>query len=186
MQQIMLELLRIFGPGIIAVCGTFITNYFFYIFIKDKIDKSVERYKVAYSGVFKEKVEIYKILLKQNYDLKSKIVQFQHLGSDALSDSIKIDINELNQYYLINQMFLSVSIIKNVQLIIKELQSCFEDFYMHNRLEYKDGIPPETRTELLNKFFQAGNKFKTNNPFQALEDNIIAEMRQDLQTDNFN
>ncbi len=35
------------------------------------------------------------------------------------------------------------------------------------------------------KFFEAGNKFKTDNPFNELETVIIKEMRADLKTDNF-
>ena len=51
--------------------------------------------------------------------------------------------------------------------------------------EDRNGISQETRMALLNKFFQSGNKLKTNNPFQTLEDSIITEMRRDLQTDSF-
>jgi hypothetical protein len=172
-----LELSKIIVPGLIAVIG----NIIFYLIIKGRVDKSIETYKISYSGIFKEKIDIYKEILTKNYDLKSKIQQYQYFGTQEFGTEIRLEFNALIRYYLINQPFLSESIIKNLKQIITELQECFDNFYMHNSLEGKQGIAPEMRTELLKKFFDSGNKFKKNNPFENLENIIINEMKHDLQ-----
>lgn len=38
----------------------------------------------------------------------------------------------------------------------------------------------KTHEELLEKFFEAGNKFRANNPFEQIEKTIISEMKSDL------
>ncbi|MDP4207855.1 MAG: hypothetical protein Q8928_03465 [Bacteroidota bacterium] len=176
-----LEIFKLIIPGLIAIIG----NMIFYWIIKGQIDKSIERHKVSYSGVFKEKIEIYKGLLQKVFELKIKIQKYQYLGQQEMGYEIKTDFNVFISYYLVNQPYLSKNMICNLKTIVNELQGCFDDFFMHNSLQNTQGIPNDKRIELLNKFFESGNKFKTNHPFKDLEDTIIAEMRKDLQIDKY-
>ena len=79
-----INILSLFIPGLIAVFG----NIVFYIIVKGRIDKSIERHKISYSGIYKEKIEIHKEILKQLFELKLKIQQYQYLGSQKLSGCI--------------------------------------------------------------------------------------------------
>lgn len=171
------EILKLIIPGLIAIIG----NMIFYWIIKSRIDKSIERYKIAYSGVFKEKIEIYKGLLQKVFDLKTKIQKYQYSGQQETGFEIMVDFNNFISYYLINQPYLSENMILNLKTIVNELQGCFDDFYMHNSLQNTVGLSADKRVELFNKFFESGNKFKTNHPFKNLENTIIAEIRNDLQ-----
>lgn len=172
-----MEILKIIVPGIIAVIG----NMIFYWIIKSRIDKSIERHKISYSGVFKEKIEIYKSLLQKVFDLKNKIKSFQYFGEEKMGMEIMNDFNSFINFYNINQPYLSEKMIENLKSIVTELQGCFDDFYMHNTLNSKEGLTKEQRNELLNKFFESGNKLKANHPFKDIEDTIISEMKKDLQ-----
>ena len=171
-----INLLSLIIPGLVAVLG----NIVFYIIIKNRIDKSIERYKISYSGIFKEKIEIHKEILKQVFNLKLKTQQYQNSGRRELGEELFSDFNKFINYYHVNQPFLRQEILKGLKTLRQELQSCFDDFYLHNSLEGTAGIDPKIRTEILNKFFESGNKFKTNEPFGQIEELIISEMKKDL------
>jgi len=69
------NILRIFSliiPGLVAIIG----NIIFYIIVKSRIDKSIEKYKISYAGVYKEKIEIHKEILKQIFELKLKVQKY--------------------------------------------------------------------------------------------------------------
>jgi hypothetical protein len=168
--------LSLFIPGLIAVLG----NIIFYIIVKGRIDKSIERHKISYSGIHKEKIEIHKEILKQLFGLKRKIQQYQYSGSQELGTELFRDFNNFIIYYQINQPFLRQEILDGLKTISHELQLCFEDFYKYNYLTVKDGIDPKIEIELLKKFFESGNKFKKNEPFEQIETLLISEMKKDL------
>lgn len=171
-----INFLSLLIPGLIAVLG----NIIFYIIVKSRIDKSIERHKISYSGIFKEKIEIHKEILKQLFGLKLKIQQYQYSGNQDLGKELFQDFNTFINYYLINQPFLRQEILDGLKTMTKELQKCFDDFYKHNSLTEKEGINPKILDELLKKFFESGNKFKKDEPFGHLEALIISEMKNDL------
>ena len=171
-----INLLTLIIPGLVTILG----NIVFYIIVKSKIDRSIERHKISYSGIFKEKLEIHKSLLKQIFDLKLKIQRYQYSGQKELGVEIFHDFNSFINYYQMNQPFLKKGILEGLKTLTKELQECFDDFYMHNSLSSTPGLDSKIRTETLNKFFESGNKFKKNEPFQQIEDLLITEMKIDL------
>lgn len=172
-----LEIFKLIIPGLIAIIG----NIIFYWIIKSRIDKSIEKHKISYSGVFKEKIEIYKGILQKIFELKTEIQKYQYSGQQEMGVDIIKKFNEFISYYHINQPYLSENMIFRLKEIVNELQGCFDDFYKHNSLQNNQGISNEKRDELLNKFFESSNKFKINHPFKDLENTIISEMRYDLQ-----
>ena len=163
-----INILSLFIPGLIAVFG----NIVFYIIVKGRIDKSIERHKISYSGIYKEKIEIHKEILKQLFELKLKIQQYQYLGSQKLGEELFLDFNKFINHYQINQPFLKQAILDGLKTITQELQGCFDDFYMHNSLSGTTGLAPEIRIKTLQKFFESGNKFKKGEPFKQIGDFI--------------
>lgn len=155
-------------PVIINVVG----NIIFYLWIS----KSIERNKIAYSGLFKEKVDIYRNLLQKTYAIKKELNRFQYVGNSEEGQEIMLKIDEYIEFYTINQPFLSDDMIKDLNKIRGEFQEVFEKFYKH--------ITDKTPTKL-EEFFEASEKLKTNKPFDEIERKIIAEMRKDLKVETF-
>lgn len=177
----MTKILSFIIPGLVAIVG----NIIFYMIVKSRIDKSIERHKISYAGVFQEKLEIHKKLLKHIVDLKLKIQQYQYSGDNQSGQEIKSGINDFINFYRMNQPFIKSEIFDVLVNLTKELQSCFDDFYMHNSLSNERGLDPKIKTETLKKFFDSGNKFKRNEPFKQIEDLLISEMRKDLRIDEY-
>lgn len=166
-------------PAILTIIG----NILFYLWIKQRVDNSIEKHKIAFSGIFKERVDIYKEILRQVYDLKQSIQQYQYFGTPEKAETIMLDINKFIKYYLINQPFLSDKMLAELKSLREEYQAVFDDFYMHHSVSNKAGIDKETMTQLLNNYFKSGNKLKVDQPFKSLEETVIREMRTHLRID---
>ncbi|MDF4222375.1 hypothetical protein PXC01_12300 [Maribacter sp. M208] len=159
-------------PAIITIIG----NLVFYIWIKGRVDKSLEKNKIAYGGIFKEKVNIYRELLERTYTLKKELSRFQYVGVKEDGNAIMEKINAYIQFASINQPFLSDAMLTDLNKLRTEFQDVFDNFYRHIA---------NTDSEYLDKFFQAGNKLTSNEPFKEIEDRIVSEMRRDLKIENF-
>lgn len=166
-------MLKTILPAILTIVG----NLIFYLWIKGRVDKSIERQKTAYSGVFKEKIDIYRELLRKTYSIKKELNRFRYVGTKEEGSEIMQNINDYIQFYNINQPFLSDSMLSDLKVLRSEFQDIFENFYMH--ISNKD---PEDLTD----FFKAGNKLRSNKPFEEIENRLIKEMRDDLRIKEFN
>jgi len=171
-----MPLINIILPAIITVVG----NVLFYLWIKEKVDSSIERQKIAYSGIFKERIDIYKEILRQIFDIKSSIQQYQYSGMPESVDKIMLDINKFINFYLINQPFLSKKMLEELSKIRSEFQEVFDNFYLHHSLSKVPNVEVEERNERMKKYFASGNKLKKNSPFKDLEETIITEMKEHL------
>jgi hypothetical protein len=159
-------------PAIITIIG----NVVFYLLIKGRIDKSIEKNKIAYSGIFKEKVNIYRELLEKTYEIKKDLNRFQYVGTKEEGTDLMHKINDYIQFYSINQPFLSDEMLSDLNKIRAEFQEVFDKFYKHIANGNSDN---------LTDFFEAGNKLKNNNPFKEIEERIVSEMRKDLKVAEF-
>ena len=164
--------MKIILPAIITIIG----NIIFYLLIKGRIDKSIEKNKIAYGGIFKEKVNIYRELLERTYGIKKDLNRFQYVGTKEEGAEIMQKINNYIQFYTINQPFLSEEMLTDLNKIRSEFQDVFEKFYKHIA---------NSKPDNLKDFIEAGNKLKTEKPFKEIEDRIVTEMRNDLKIDNF-
>lgn len=169
------HIIELMIPGLVAVAG----NILVYIIVKKRIDNSIEKHKISYAGVFKEKIVIHKELLGQLFQLKLKIQQYQVIGDKKTGNELFFDINKFINYYTVNQPFLRQELLICLKEISNELQSCFENFYKYYFLEAEE-IDPIIKTETLKKFYESENKFKENEPFRKIERLIISEMKKDL------
>jgi len=168
-------------PAILTILG----NIIFYLWIKKRVDRSIEQFKITYSGIFKEKIDIYREILDKSYRIKLLINRYHLTGDEKMGADFIKEIEEFINYYLKNQPFLSENMLDKLKKIRAEFQFIFDNSYQYYSLSKVSGISKEMRTEMTLKFFEAGNKFKTDNPFNELETVIIKEMRADLNTDNF-
>jgi hypothetical protein len=168
------DIWKLIIPGLVTVLG----NIVVYIIVKNKIDKSIQKYNISYSGVFKEKIDIYHKLLQIIYDLKSDIKSYHYTGDNHLENKILKDFELFLSFSLINQPYLSEKMLSNLATIREELEYCFEASHTYN----SELISPSSiQNEISKMFFESGNKFKSNHPFADIEKNIIEEMRKELQ-----
>ncbi len=176
----MADFLYIIAPALITIIG----NIIFYLAIKVRLENILELQKIAYSGIFAQKIEIYKNLLSKLYSIKKQIGSYQYFGTDDNARLIMEEINSFIQYYLINQPFISLTMLNELNAMRTEFQDTFDKFYIFHKVGTSKDSDGEERKQLLDEYFCAGNKFKTNEPFKTLENTIIAEMRKDLKTDS--
>jgi hypothetical protein len=175
-----MEIIKIALPGIIAILG----NLLVYLIVKNKIDKSIEKHKISYTGVFKEKIAIYKELLKKIYEIKAIIQQYQYSGQEESGNKCFLEINNFINFYLANQPFLSETMIANLMKIRIEFQDAFDAFYMYHKDPNK-GINKSVDTDFVfKKFIDARNKMKSDEPFNDLEKVLITEMKHDIRIDD--
>jgi len=165
-------------PAILTVLG----NLIFYKWIKKDVDKSIEESKIAYSGIFREKIEIYREILEKSYSLKLKIHRYHVSGDQTKTQEIFIAVEEFINFYLKNQPFLSKEMVEKLKKINTEFQSVFDNSYQYYSLSNVSGIDPKDMLEISKAFFKVGNKLK-DKTFIELESLIISEMRADLKTD---
>lgn len=175
----MKPLLTAILPAVLTILG----NILFYLWLKARIDNSIEKHKVAFSGIYKERLDIYKELLKQIYDLKRQLHQYQHSGNPEAAQLFMLDTNKFIRFYMINRPFLSKKVASELIKIREEFQSVFDDFFMHHSLSREKGIEPKDRSEFLKKFFEARNKLIKDDPFNELEGKIVAEVKAELHID---
>lgn len=170
------QIMSLIIPGLVAIIG----NMIFYCFIKKRVDKSIDRFKISYSGIYKEKINIYKEVLKEMFKLKHKIEQYQFSGNNQLGVELRDDFNQLISLYKVNSPFLTEVILNGLNRLTNELQCCFEDFYLYHSTSQKSGIDSQNMIVLNQKFIESLNKFKLNEPFKEIENLLIAEMKKDL------
>ncbi|MDO6492890.1 MULTISPECIES: hypothetical protein [unclassified Cellulophaga] len=171
-----IKILSFIIPGLVAIIG----NYIFYLLIKNRVDKQIENYKISYSGVFKEKIEIHKNLLKMIFNLKRDVQQYQYFENDESFNKIRTDFNNYIEYYIVNQPFIKEEIIKELKQMTSELQECFEAFSLYKVSQNNPGLSKEAYDENTKKYIDAGNKIKRNEPFKYIEEKILKEMKADL------
>lgn len=168
-------------PAVLTVAG----NVIFYKLIKNKVDRSIEQYKITYSGIFKEKIDIYREILERSYKIKLLIHRYYYSGNQLQGAEFIPEIENFINFYHKNQPFLSDNMLDKLKKIRSEFQFVFERSYEHHSVSNVSGIDPQIRNDILQKYINAGNKIKMNNPFEDLESTIISEMRADLKIDIF-
>ncbi|WP_446774976.1 hypothetical protein [Macellibacteroides fermentans] len=170
------QIMSLIIPGLVAIIG----NIIFYCFIKNRVDKSIERFKISYSGIYKEKINIYKEVLKDMCQLKLKIQQYQFSGNTKLGEELRDDFNQFISLYKVNSPFLTEEILKGLNKIREEYQSCFDSFYLYHSNLLNKETDPKVTIELSKKSIQSLNKLRNNDPFKQIEELLIAEMKKDL------
>ena len=167
----MSEWIKILFPGIVTV----ILNILFYLFIKNRVEKSLERDRITFSGLFLEKINIYRKLLELAVTAKRSIVKFQHDTSSDQNQLVQKSLNQFSDYARTNEPFMSKEIIKQLERLHADYKDVFLPLYL-----YDEGGRNEYR---IKSFRESIEKLADKNTFKELEDSIIEEMRRELRTD---
>lgn len=177
MTDTVFKILSLFSPLI----GIVISHFLFYKYTKKKVDEALERYKISYSGVFKERLDIYKQILKLLHELKFKIHQYAYARNKEIEDDIFSSFNNFIRYYSENKPFLNDKILECLKELVKELQECFDNFYLFkNTFNIEEGISPEERRLSSIKFTESIKKFRKDEPFSEIQDMLESEIRKEL------
>lgn len=180
--QVTADLLeKAFATEYVAAAITCLFNAVLLVFVKRSIDTTLETHKIAYSGIFKEKIEVHRQLLTYIYSLRLKIQRFHYFGNEEMGTEIRQDFENFINYYLINQPFLTTKTIDLLKKLNAEYQDSFEAFYINSSTLGNSGLSPENITKNSLKAIEAMNKFKADY-FQKIESEIISDMREDLNT----
>ncbi len=163
--------------GIVSI----ICNAVTIIFVKYSVDKSLENHKIAYSGIFKEKIEVHRKLLEHIYLLKLKVHRFGYSGNEEMAQEIFKDFESFINFYLINQPFLKPKTLGLLKKLNSEYQEVFDTFCLSIVIRKTPGLDSEKISENALKTIEAMNKFK-GNYFMEIEEQIILDMREDLNT----
>ena len=170
-------------PYIIPAVLTAVFNYLFYLWLKKRVDNSIEKYKISYSGVFKEKIDIYKSLIAKVYEVKMKLNYFQLSDDSETKENLRSEFNDLIKTYLISRPFLSEHLVSLFRKLTQELQSVYETFVLGNLKNYGN-LSQEAYQEREKKYWSAVNKLRTGEVLNEIESEIVKEIRKDLQTLN--
>ena len=93
---------------------------------------------------------------------------------------IYFDFNQFISLYKVNSPFLTEEILKGLNKIREEYQSCFDSFYLYHSNLLNKETDPKVTIELSKKSIQSLNKLRNNDPFKQIEELLIAEMKKDL------
>ena len=180
--QVTTDLLeKTYAVAYIGGAITFLFNAILLVFVKRSIDTSLETHKIAYSGVFKEKIEVHRKLLEHIYLLKLKVQRFGYSGDGEMAQELFKDFESFINFYLINQPFLRPKTLDLLKKLNSEYQEVFDVFRLSTVLRNYPVLDSAKISENALKTIEAMNKFK-GNFFQEIEDQIISDMREDLNT----
>lgn len=167
-----------FWIAIVAALATVIFNAIYFAFVKKDIDRRMEQFKISYSGVFQEKINLYRQLLTSMDDLKVKILSYGHSGGDNFSEGqeLKIEINKFIQLYEHGAMFYSRKIERICSDIRVEFQQVFESSFKYH---YFKAIDSENRDDL-NDYLSALSALTQSAKYYQLKQELIQNIRQEF------
>ncbi|GEM_PF-3061500 len=116
-----------FWTPVACAVATVIANVAFLAYVKNDLDKKMETFKIAYSGIFKEKLEIYKNLLERMDYTKSLVLNYGHSGDNFEVKPVEI-MKEINIFIkLIDHG--SIFYNDTISNIVSEIRIEFQDVF---------------------------------------------------------
>ncbi|MEG9326554.1 hypothetical protein V6B16_01275 [Salinimicrobium catena] len=157
---------------------TFLFNYLFYRFIKGDIEQKIHQNNISYSGVFQEKLEVYKGLLEKIYITESSLKKLVIQGKNQ--KEVLAYIDDFLKYATINQPFLTEKMIKDLRALRIEFSNILWD--ANNLLVAKSDVINNTSPETFDSWLAATKKIMKEEPFTEIKERIMKQMKSDLQT----
>lgn len=170
-------------PAILTVLG----NIAFYKFIKTKSEQSIQKYSIAYSGIFMERLSIYRTLLEKMYVLKISLSE--HISKDKTeTGELLKNFNDFIKFSKINEPLLSDSLSFNLRKLDKEFRMLTEETVKTINYEnQKSNEESRDFTELLKKAQNRNELLKRvyqNDLLKKIENDLIKDMRADFHINN--
>jgi len=176
-----MKYIELIVPAILTIVG----NILFYKFIKIKTEKSIQEYTIKYSGIFMERLTIYRKLLEEIFDLKLSLSE--HIEKDKTdSDELLDRFNSFIKCCKINEPLLSDSLSENLRKLDNEFRLITHETLRtvnSNSLKQKERDLTEiiknaqSKTELLKKIYR-------NDLLREIESDLISDMKLDFQLSN--
>ncbi len=166
-----MELFKILAPAVITI----LANVIILLFLKNRVDRRIEQFKVVHSGIFKERLEIYRLLLRKTVKIKAQIYRYGYGTGEP--KKIMGDINRLIDLLRINRPFISPEINRISSNLIWLFQEILDAFYLGNKnLTSNSDFNPDHNKA----YIAALNELKKNEEFKKLEDMLDGEIRKSL------
>lgn len=165
-----MKYLDLITPAVITLIG----NIIFYLFVKKGFDKALDKQKVAFSGVFNEKIIVYKETLNQYHNLIHKIESYNHTGHEYLIKQINQMTNDFIHYSLVNEPLFSVKMVDILANLTIEINKVFDSCQMY--YTHSSGREDE---HLIVKDLEM-KKFKKDGAITLLFNEMIKVMRNDM------
>lgn len=146
--------------------------------IKNELTQSLEIFKISYSGLFKEKIDVYRTLLKFIVDINNLVQSYNINPTEERALEFMTLVNSLINYLLINRPFIKDAISDKINEVREVLAECFDNYYRYYQLS-KVGYSGPELIKYLSKAFESKN-FLGGELFKTLQDEINMEIRKDL------
>lgn len=149
---------------------TLLVNYVTYKFIRAKMEQKIHQNNIAYSGIFQEKIKVYREFLEKIYDLKLLIDIYRVAENQENTKNVALLLFEFMRFYNINRPFLSNSIHEDA----RKFQKIFTLLY---QMQYDNSVVNETKIDpntVLKEF--------DSETLERLEKKVITKMKEELDT----
>lgn len=152
---------------------TFLFNYLFYRFIKTDVENKIHQNNISYSGVFREKIDIYRELLEKTYDIHLILVKMSLNGTKEDGKTTILLLHEYKRFYSVNRPYLSEVVLNHFIKLFEEYKGIWEKLYKYNSQNNTDGF---------SEFLNASKTLTATNLFSQIEKQLIEEMKVELKT----
>lgn len=173
----MKEIIFILAPAVVTIIG----NIIFYKSIQSKAELSLQRYSITYSGIFMERLKVYRTLLEEIFNFKS--VLLEHINDRKREDTEMIDtLNNFLRSYKINEPLLSDNLLNNVQKLERELRQISRELFYYKGKKLREDEQPEFNEIIKNaeekkKLFQ---RIYNNDLLKQIEKDLVKDMKEDF------
>ncbi|MFD0767289.1 hypothetical protein ACFQZI_20715 [Mucilaginibacter lutimaris] len=161
---------KILIPTLLGIAS----NLIFYLMIKNGVDSKLEKLKISYSGIFQQRIEIYKEILRYIIDIQKNLEVFEMTWKESFITEIMQDINGFIRYIEINKPFISEELLKKIELVKIAHKKAFDSQYL--LVKTRQYVSSEQMAINFSNAKQAFNKIFAED-FNELKAEIVNEMR---------
>lgn len=149
---------------------TLLANYIFYRFIKADVDKKIHQNNIAFSGIFQEKIKVYRQLLEKIYDLRLLINLYDEFETKEDTKTTALHILEFTKFYEINRPFIS-------DAIHQASEKLRETFTLLHQMRFNNLEDDEGKIDIQPILKEVNTK-----TLEKIEKRLVREMKKQLKT----
>lgn len=162
---------------IVSAVAAVVANAIYISMVKKDLDKRLESYKIAYSGIFKEKLDLYKTILESMENLRIKVVNYGHAGDNSNFSQQEI-MDEFNKFIRLNEhgaIFFNDIIKQNISEIRNDFQQVF-DLSIQNHFSKQLDI----KNSKIEQYMEKLSELTRGEKYSNLKENLIQSIRKDF------